>query len=148
MIIDCSIDGFIIAFEGIVISIALVPHEFVHVLGDVVFLVNFGLGKKQAVIIRLLCQLATPITGCAVKVFQEVSRDTLEVMHTYGHGLIAGIFIYILLIDVFLMRSKGYIKRGKQMPLELMWLRMMMQRCVKRNHQKLYCLHYLRSVSL
>ena len=32
-------------------SIALLPHEFVHVLGDVVFFLSHGLGKRESVII-------------------------------------------------------------------------------------------------
>lgn len=84
LIIDFIIDGFIIGCEGIVMSIALLPHEFVHVLGDVVFLLSHGLGKKESVILRLLCQLATPIMCCIVKFSQEHYKETLDKMHTYG----------------------------------------------------------------
>ena len=116
LIIDFIIDGFIISCGGIVISIALLPHEFVHVLGDVVFLVNCGLGKTQAIIIRLLCQLATPLFGCIVKLSQKYFEDTLEQMHTYGHGVIAGMFIYILLIDILPMIEEGHLESHQHHP--------------------------------
>lgn len=114
--IDFLIDGFIIACEGIVISIALLPHEFVHVLGDVVFLVNFGLGKRQAVLLRLVCQLATPISGCLVKMLRDMYRETLDTMHTYGHGFIAGIFLYVLMIDILPMIEEGHLESHQHHP--------------------------------
>eukprot|EP01084_Bolivina_argentea_P115961 206133_1 len=114
--IDFIVDGFIIACQGIVTSIALLPHEFVHVLGDVVFLINCGLGKTQAIIIRLLCQLATPISGCVVRLFQDMWKDTLNTIHTYGHGVIAGMFIYILLIDIFPMIEEGHLESHQHHP--------------------------------
>ena len=98
------------------LSIALLPHEFVHVLGDMVFLVNFGLGKRQAVLLRLLCQLATPITGCLVKWLRDVYRETLDTMHAYGHGFIAGIFLYVLMIDILPMIEEGHLESHQHHP--------------------------------
>ena len=103
LIIDFIIDGFIIGCEGIIISIALLPHEFVHVLGDIVFFLSHDLGKRESVIIRLLCQLLTPIIACIIKFTQETYKEILDKIHIYGHGAIAGMFIYILLIDILPM---------------------------------------------
>ena len=64
----------------------------------------------------LLCQFATPITGCAFKLFQNVCKDTLETMHTYGHGLIAGMFIYVLLIDILPMIEEGHLESHQHHP--------------------------------
>eukprot|EP01083_Nonionella_stella_P139347 424911_1 len=116
LIIDFIVDGFIISFEGLVISIALIPHELVHALGDVVFLVNCGLGKTQSIIIRLLCQLTTPITGCMVRLGQDVWKDVLDTVHAYAHGAIAGMFIYILLIDIFPMIEEGHLESHQHHP--------------------------------
>ena len=89
-------DGMILGLSpDMKVAIPLFIHEIVHTLCNVTFYITLGMTKYQAVILR--------IASCIFVFFGAFLGQLstkLKSFHYYGHGLVLGIFIYMMLVDV------------------------------------------------
>ena len=98
-VIHNLVDGMVLAMTP-VMAIGLFFHEITHVVGQLAIYVNLGVGKRKALLIRLLTDLFTPIA--AISTYYVLSEETPlhHKIKIYGHCLLIGLFMYVLLVDL------------------------------------------------